>query len=197
MDRTKTAQYFCSGCGAIRNEQTKRCVSCGRVFHDEVDSTETIFALKHPQTKVRYVRRSRVALFFDELLTFRSMIIILGSALVLWCIITFMPHVIGVKTDAIITKINTLHCKGENCQMQIFYEYTGIDSKVYNGMYHTSMSDTYFHPPVEGVPTPIRYIPYLPFIPPYSPNEWFPFGILMAGILGLGMVVYAARGQLQ
>lgn len=196
MDRVTTSQYFCSGCGAIRNEQTKRCLSCGRVFHDEVDASESRYALGHPQTKARYVRRSKFALLLDELFSFRSVIMIIGSALALWCVITFLPDIVGVKTDAIITKINTLHCK-EDCQMQIYYQYTGADNKIYTGMYHTSMSDTYFHPPVEGVPTPIRYIPYLPFIPPYSPNEWFPIGILMAGIFGLGMVVLAAKGQFQ
>jgi hypothetical protein len=196
MERVTTSQYFCSGCGAIRNQQTRRCVSCGRIFHDDVDSSETRYALNHPQTKVRYVRRSKIALFFDELFTFRSMIIIIGLALALGSLITFLPDIIGVKTDAIITKINTLHCK-EDCQMQIYYEYIGADNKVYTGMFHTSMSDTYFHPPVEGVATPIRYIPYLPFIPPHSPNEWFPYGILLAGIFGLGMVVFAVRGQFQ
>ena len=196
MERVYTAQYFCSGCGALRNQGTRRCVSCGRIFHDEVDTSETKYALTHPQTKVRYVRRSKFALFMNELSSFHSVMLIIGSALALWCIITFLPDIIGVKTDATITKINTLHCK-EDCQMQIFYKYTGADNKVYTGMFHTTMTDTYFHPPVEGVPTPIRYIPHLPFIPPRSPNAWFPIGILMAGIFGLGLVVFASRGQLQ
>lgn len=196
MERVYSAQYFCSGCGALRNQGTRRCVSCGRIFHDEVDATETVRALTHPQTKVRYVQRSNFAKFLDGLFTFRWLMIIAGVALVLWCVITFLPDVIGVKTDAIITKLNVLHCTTD-CQMEVFYQFTGSNNKVYSGMFHQSFTDTYFHPPVEGSSTPVRYIPSLPFIPPRSPNEWFPIGVLLLGIFGLGVVVFTIRGHIQ
>jgi hypothetical protein len=196
MARAITSQYFCSGCGAIRNENTRRCISCGRVFHDEVDTSETTYSLTHPQTKAPYRRRSKFALLFDELFTFRSLMLIIGSALALLCLITFLPDIIGVKTNATITHLEALHCK-DDCQFQVFYSYIGADNKTYTGMFHQTFTDTYFHPPVEGAPTPIRYIPYLPVIPPRSPNSWFPIGVLLAGIFGLGMVIFAARGQFQ
>jgi len=78
MDSEKVALYFCPGCGAVRNQKTRRCISCGRVFHDEIDTTETVHALTHPQTIVRYRPRSKFSHFLDRLFTFRSVLMLVG-----------------------------------------------------------------------------------------------------------------------
>jgi hypothetical protein len=196
MERVHSSQYFCSGCGAIRNQQTRRCFSCGRVFHDEVDSSETLRALTHPQTKAPYRRPSKLGLFLSELFSFRSIVMIIGLALILWCIITFLPNIVGVKINATVTHIETINCTSD-CQMLVTYQYTGANNRVYTGIFHQTLTDTYFHPPLPGGPTPVRYIPALPFIPARSEIAWFPFGVLLAGIFGLGLVVVTAKGYLQ
>ena len=83
MSSEVKAQYFCSGCGAMRQQGAKRCVSCGRLFDDESNASETIYALTHPQVKAPYKERGPVARFLDRIFSFHGIMWMISITMIL------------------------------------------------------------------------------------------------------------------
>ena len=188
MGTVDRASYFCSGCGAIRQQGARRCSSCGRVFDDESNASETIYALTHPQVKAPYRKQGPVSKFFENIFAFHSVITIIAIVMLVVAARALLPYVFGIKAEASVTKLEALNCKAD-CQYLVDYQFTDISGNVRTGQYHWSYKDFYFYPPKEGQPTVIKYIPYLTFMPPVAIDAWFPWGMfVMAGLAILALV---------
>jgi len=198
MESVHQATYFCPGCGALRTRDAKRCTSCGRVFEIdfEGDISERPYILANPQVKAPYYKRSKVNLFLDKLLSFESIVMMIGVVMILMAVRGLLPYVIGTRTAATVTDIEAMNCRAD-CQYLVKYEFTDAQGIVRSGQYHWSYEDYAFHPPKEGQTTIIRYVPHLiPVLQPVAVDAWFPWGLYLAAAFGVLCIVAVQRGWL-
>lgn len=184
MSSEVKAQYFCSGCGAMRQQGAKRCVSCGRLFDDESNASETIYALTHPQVKAPYKERGPVARFLDRIFSFHGIMWMISITMILIAVGSLAPYAIGIRSDAVVTDLEAINCR-KDCQYIVTYRFVDNLGRTRTGTYHWSYSDYEFNPPKKGEPTVVKYIPFLSFIPAVSPRAWFPWGMPLLGLLGV------------
>ncbi|MHB9034418.1 MAG: hypothetical protein ACYC6L_15400 [Anaerolineae bacterium] len=188
MSTIQKAQYFCSGCGAMRQLGAKRCVSCGRVFDDESNATETVYALTHPQVKQAYKTVGTVARFFDQIFGFHMVMLLIGIVMVVVGAVALSPYVIGIKAPAVVTHLEAINCR-KDCQYIVDYQFTDLRGVSRTGQYHWSYNDYYFYPPEEGQPTTIKYVSFFPKLA-IGVDQWFPWGYFI--LMGMGAAIVVA-----